>query len=81
VGRDDERDRYRGDVWYEEWRRGLAEGAISDDRIAEGFDNGEDPFRLVDRVVTRRIERDREREFEQQQCFDHEYPEDPEGNV
>ena len=49
-----ERDHYRGDVWYEAWRRGLPEGAISDDRIDDAYDTGVDSDRLVQREVERR---------------------------
>jgi len=80
---DDERDRYRGDVWYEEWRRGLPEGAISDDQISDGYYASEDPSRLVDREChrrdARRAEREEEAAMEEAYYAQQEYPEEPDN--
>ena len=53
ANRRDEHDRYRGDVWYEEWRSGLPEGAISDDSIDDGFYDGLSPESLVGDSIRR----------------------------
>ena len=42
-----ERDTYRGDVWYDEWRAGLPEDSVSDDEIERGFDDGSSAESLV----------------------------------
>ena len=64
----DERDEYRGDVWYEEWRRGLPEGSLSDERIDNGFYGGVSAEALVQQEQTRqlneRLERQRAAEYE-----------------
>ena len=59
------RDDYRGDVWYEEWRRGLPEGAISDDRIEDGYYAGRSPESLVSGEMQRRADARAAREQEE----------------
>lgn len=53
----DERDKYRSDVWCEEWCRGLPEGCISDDRIDDGYYGGVNPESLVQQECHRRDSR------------------------
>jgi hypothetical protein len=65
----DEREQYRGDVWYEEWRRGLPEGSLSDDRIDDGYYDGMSPESLVREAAVSRMSRYQEeqvQEFEQE---------------
>lgn len=57
----DERDEYRGDVWYEEWRSGLPEGSISDEQIDDGYYSGQSPDSLVHYEEQRRSEAQAER--------------------
>lgn len=57
--------KYRGDVWYEEWRRGLPEGAISDDRIDDAYHYGRSPESLVSEEANRRESSRQQREAEQ----------------
>jgi hypothetical protein len=71
MTRDKELDDYRGDVWYEEWRRGLPDGALSDDCISAGFDAGVDPSRLVDSEQRRRDLLRAQREVEE---YEQQYP-------
>ena len=62
----DERDEYRGDVWYREWQAGLPEGSISDDRIESGFYDGCTPEGLVGGECRRRSEARQEQEYHEQ---------------
>lgn len=72
---------YRGDVFYEEYRRGLPEGSISDDRIADGYYDGTSPESLVSCEQQRQAERNerlrKEQEAEWQDCqqWEQEQPE------
>ena len=73
-----ERDDYRGDVWYEEWRRGLPENSISDDRIADGYYENISPQHLVDPAAQEQANRRAERqsqaeELERQQYEEYKY--------
>lgn len=67
--RDDYRDDYRGDVWYEEWRRGMPEGSLSDERIDDGYYDGQSPESLVGQEQQRQqdtvMERRRAEEYEE----------------
>jgi len=60
-----ERETYRGDVHYEEWRRGLPEGALSDDRINQAYDDGVDADHLVQAEAGRRSELQCQRDAEE----------------
>lgn len=84
MSRDDERE-YRSDVWYEEWARGLPEGALSDDRIDDGYYAGVSPDHLVDGECRRRASRQAEREqeyFQEQEYPPEQFPEEAErGDV
>ena len=65
-----ERDEYRGDVVYEEWRRGLPEDSVSDDRIDAGFYDGVDPDRLVAAECQRRDEAAAARRAQEQEEYE-----------
>ncbi|WP_455387589.1 hypothetical protein [Petrachloros mirabilis] len=75
----DERTEYRGDVWYEEWRRGLPEGSISDDRIDDAYYSGQSAESLVAHEAQRRederLERQRQEEYEEY-CRQQQYEEE-----
>lgn len=62
----DDRDSYRGDVWYEEYRRGLPEGSLSDDRIEDGYDSGVSPESLVNHEAQKRQDAARQRQMEEE---------------
>jgi len=68
----DERSEYRGDVWYEEWLRGLPEGSISDDRIDDGFYSGVSVESLVSREAQRQHESHMERLRQEQEQYEYE---------
>lgn len=59
-------DEYRGDVWYEQWRRGIPEGSISDDRITDGYYAEQSPTFLCNEVHARMEQRRAEREYEEE---------------
>ena len=56
MSRRDGFDEYRDDVLWEEYRRGLPEGSISEDRIWDGYDRDRPPSYLCDEVARRQQE-------------------------
>lgn len=56
--RDEESD-WRGDAFYEAWRRGVPEGRMDYDRMSDAFYNGESPDGYVGGVC-RRMHAERE---------------------
>jgi len=78
----DERDEYRGDVWYEEYRRGLPEGSLSDERIDAGYYSGASAESLVtheqQRQVDVRNEQRRQQEEYERLEYEQQYEAEPE---
>lgn len=50
--RDDEQERYRGDVIYEVWRNGGNVDRISDDRVSDSFYEGYDSDAAAERELS-----------------------------
>ena len=65
MSRRDELNEYRGDVWYEEYRRGLPENTLSDERIDDGFYDDVSPESLVQGEQNRRQEQRQDEQNEQ----------------
>ena len=58
---------YRGDVHYEEYRRGMPEGSLSDDRIQDAFYDGVSVNRLVSQEQQRQANRRQQAQQQQEE--------------
>lgn len=81
----DERDQYRFDVFYDEWRSGLPEGAVSADQIDDGYYSGVSAESVVRSESHRREEarleqlRQLEAHLEEEDCRQQEQLEEEEA--
>ena len=62
-----EYDEYRGDVVYEEYRRGLPEGSLSDERIDDGYWDGVSAQSLVNQEAQRQEDVHLEQQYSEQE--------------